>query len=422
MRKAYLGAALLLATAAHPAWSQGGPSPNTIQGEQLNDEWLARMVGVSDLGGPGEAGNQWFPGGYFAGTPPRGQNDPRYSAGSPFDGVARLLINESDGTYGCTGSLLWTGRDILTAAHCVYDFTTGKVVDGKDITLTFLNTEAGTSVNLKGTKVIMKEGYTGDVIDYNDLAIIRLQKAADDWIPRYSLYNGNPMWQETMFVGYGLTGNGVTGGVVNTLFDETPVRRVGWNRFETNLTDDGYLTINLDGSPVTPLLLSDFDGADPGGRFPVRGTWAARTLAQNNTVCNWWAGTAGIPADLRANLCHTGYGLYEGMIGSGDSGGPAFIDANGKLRIAGVASFGSQRCVPSQHTPARTSPGCPAGYLVNGSYFGSYGGHVSVAYGDGYDWVKSTVTPEPVSMTLLGTGLAGLAAVRRRRKQADAEA
>src|SRR5262249_28390331 len=50
-------------------------------------------------------------------------NDPLYSTprGGLNDSVAGLLLQTAAGSFLCTGTLLPSGMDILTAAHCVTD-------------------------------------------------------------------------------------------------------------------------------------------------------------------------------------------------------------------------------------------------------------------------------------------------------------
>ena len=365
----------------------------------------------------------------------RGPLNARYQAGTdgPFNGVARLFMLNSDGavTSGCTGTLI-DSRHVLTAAHCV---SSGNgVLSAAKVNVGWLNPQGGvTSIN--SNKIYVMPGYTGSVVDQRDLAIISLERPADAWIPRYGFYGGNPLFQTTYFVGYGATGNGVTGGIYANLFDElaggTPVRRVALNSFELTRDTEQTNFVNIAFTPQSALLVSDFDGADPGGLYPIPREvapggpvvtgWAAHTLDQNNTACRIFDGFD-LDPQLLANLCSTGFGIDEGTIGSGDSGGPAFIKVGDRYEIAGVTSYGGISCFPDQRlspdgTPTpRTDPGCPAGFVRYGSRFGYLSGHT---------WTGGTLqarfissVPEPTTVTLSALGVLVLGAAARSRRDA----
>jgi trypsin len=384
----------------------GAQGVTSISASGIGDH-VASLITVADPATPS------------ASTPAVGYNDPRYQSpyGTGFDGVARLLMTDDQGfiTSGCTGTLLWTGQDVLTAAHCV---TSGSnVVTASSVYSGFLNPTGGVT-NIKSSAIYVNPAYNGGLaanpngsaIDPNDIAIVHLSRPADSWMTGYYLYGGDPIGQPTIFAGFGLTGNGVTGGTVNTLFDDVlgtgqPVRRLALNEWDETLTADAS---SIYSGFATPILLSDFDDG---------------TLA-GNTLCNFFGGPAnpaGLPPDQLTNVCDPGYGIYEGMIDSGDSGGPGFIwdAAMGRYEVAGVASFGSLRCWnPSDGSATNPNPdgSCPPNYALNGGYFGSYAGHVDPAVGANFAFIASA-TPEPSSIALLATGLFAVAPTMVRRKR-----
>jgi len=225
--------------------------------------------------------------------------DDRHRAypGEGLDGVVRV----SAGGYYGTGSLLYDGRAILTAAH---------VVDGvsaSDIEVYFETTEGRTT--LEANAVSLSPGY--DAVDINnDLALVWLSAPAPSEAERYDLYRSfDEVGQSMLMVGYGLPGNGYDG-MLDT-FDGPPTRLMAWNRFDADMYQL-KTTLGFDMS-WTPLpgtqLAADFDN----------GLSSQDALGRLIGV-----------SDL-------GQGVDEGMIAPGDSGGPAFIAG----KVAGIASYGA---------------------------------------------------------------------------------
>lgn len=94
------------------------------------------------------------------------------SAGTPMDGVAKLVLTRSDFTVGCTGTLLSStlGSYVLTAAHCVSDdFGSNIFVAGS---ATFTGISGTESITI--TSVDIHPNWDGDIIRGNDVAVLTL--------------------------------------------------------------------------------------------------------------------------------------------------------------------------------------------------------------------------------------------------------
>jgi hypothetical protein len=221
--------------------------------------------------------------------------DHRYGAypGGGYDGVVRVRYG---GAYG-TGTLLFDGRAILTAAH-LFEGRTGSA------TVTF-ETRSGTQT-LSVTNILQHPGY--DAQSNNDMAIVWLSGAAPMVANRYDIYrDSDEIGQVFELAGYGRTGTGNTGATSgNTV---TPIRLKASNQLDAEgATLKSYLGSGMTWTPLAGTqLIADFD---------------------NGTSTNDALGRLINRSDL-------GQDLNEGMIAPGDSGGPAFI----QNKIAGVASY-----------------------------------------------------------------------------------
>jgi hypothetical protein len=218
----------------------------------------------------------------------------RALTGVGYDGVVRV----SAGGYYGTGVLLFDGRAVLTAAHL---FTGGL----SSATVHF-ETAAG-KLDKVSQRVVIQPHY--DPADSNsDLALVWLSGAAPLAADRYQLYrSSDEVGQAMTFVGYGRPGIGGAG--VLPSYNGEPVRQKASNVFDADMSE--LKTQFASGMGWTPLpasqLAADFDD----------GTAARDALGQF------------------LNLKETGLGRSEGLITTGDSGGPAFIQG----RVAGIASY-----------------------------------------------------------------------------------
>ncbi|TQV62502.1 MAG: trypsin-like serine protease [Halothiobacillaceae bacterium] len=210
-----------------------------------------------------------------------------------YNGVVRV----SSGGYSATGTLLFDGRAILTAAHLFQGGT-------EAATVTF-ETSSGTQT-LSTAQVMRHRDYDG--MSNNDLAIVWLSAPAPATAHRYDIYRGDDeLGQSFTMVGYGIRGTGDTG--ASSSASAMPIRLKAENRFDADAsTLENLLGPGLAWSPLAGTqLIADFD---------------------NGKTVNDAMGQLIHRADL-------GLGLDEGVIAQGDSGGPAFIDG----QIAGVASY-----------------------------------------------------------------------------------
>lgn len=283
--------------------------------------------------------------------------------GTGYDGVVSLQINTPNGTYICSGSLLWSGMDILTAAHCPYAGG-----GATSIIANFFPGPAGNTsqIQISSNSWSVKPGYNpaGSAVQANDLAVIHLPTAAPDFVNRYSLFTGDPFSAAFDVVGFGARGSFGQGATISPSFT---ARRHGYNMFDFGL-DEFF------GSQYAGILMADFDNGNP----------------NNDASCFWFG------------ICQTGV-PGEANTAGGDSGGPAFING----QIAGVTSFGIRfRDLPDY-------PGSPPD--IDGSLNSSFGEMSGWVRPDAA-WIESVTAPEPSTLVLFASGFLVIGIVARRRR------
>ncbi|MCB1994911.1 trypsin-like serine protease [Rubrivivax albus] len=368
-----LAAAVLLAGAATQAFAL---TPKVASGSTSGLNWTAQslLTGAAP-GGTGTGFDDLL--GSFLYHP----SFPGYS------GVVGMLMDYGPGgAFICSGTLLPDRMSVLTAAHCVSDgagtanpLTTtilfqppGGMAPDQRI-YTFPNPATQVTVS----QYFVNPNYTGEVIDQNDIAVLRLSEMAPEWASSYGIYTGGDLTGKDFNVaGYGRIGTGDAGSV-----GFTGRLRQGDNMYDYawgNAAFDGFFTDGFFGSAdVEFSFVSDFDNG----------------LAANDQ--------AGLIAQAFGSNAFNdlGVGAREVGVAGGDSGGPNFIDG----MIAAVNSYG----------------------LTFGTDFGDLGGGLNNGFGEfsGYvptyihaDWIAAQMVPEPGTYGLMALGLLAVGGIARRRR------
>lgn len=220
------------------------------------------------------------------------RNPDRYLVmpGEGYDGVVQV----STGSFYGSGVLLNGGRAVLTSAH---------VVEGAEAITVRMDTSAG-PINLSVSQYVLHPYH--DIANGNgDLSLIWLDAPAPVSAERSTIYRYNDdLGSDTTVVGYGLSGEGLTGYVDAS--SAAPSKHLAKNRFDaTAETLKNSSIIGWDPLPDSQLII-DFDN----------GSREQDALG------------------VLLGLHNTGQDS-EGMIAPGDSGGPAFISN----KVAGVATY-----------------------------------------------------------------------------------
>ena len=245
------------------------------------------------------------------------------TASGEFSGVVELSM-------GCTGTLLTTGRHIITAAHCFFDNNGNQSEDETNTSVTF-ETSTG-DVTINASKVTIHPDYNTSTLAH-DIAIVELVSEAPAEATRHDIYrNSDEVGQTFAKVGYGAFGEGldVTSG--------NNVKRDGLNKFDAlgDIFNDPEI-------PDGTQLFFDFDD----------GTAANDAFGQEFGIND------------------TGLGTDEVNTAPGDSGGPSFIGD----KVAGVTSYGITSSVDVDST--------------TNSSFGEYSSETRVSFYK--DWVDATL-------------------------------
>ena len=291
------------------------------------------------------------------------------SPGGAFDGVTRLSLNRSDGTFLCSGTLLSSGKEILTAAHCLTD---DNGILNTISTSAVFNLPSGT-ISLPASNFTVHPSWNGDFGIGYDLALITLDNFAPAEVPRHNLYQASDeVGQVVTKAGYGRSGQGDDGDALTS-----GTKRSGQNIYDA-LGDVLDAVGGINPLPGAQLAYDFDDGTSTHDAF---GFFDAAL------------GTSGLD-DL-------GLGNNEVMSAPGDSGGPTFI---GDL-VAGITSYGLRLDLRGGRPP-RTSD---TDKQLNSS-FGEFGIDTRVSFFA--DWINANLTDIPppplISGDLNGDGFVGV--------------
>ena len=257
------------------------------------------------------------------------------------EGVARLSISRSDGSFGCSGSLLAGGTAVLTAAHCV----TGNAgtATASAITMSWL----GGAVTATSRSYVVSPGWNGSLSAGNDIAVVLLNAPLLS-VQGYQLAQGSAQGASIVLAGYGLTGNGTQGASAGTF---------GTLHYGLNQYDATASFYTATGFAADRVAFFDFDN----------GLSSANVFGSG------------------------GFVQFESIVASGDSGGPSFVleEASDTWLIAGVHSFGA----------------CLMLNCTVDSRFGTLGGDVLATRHAAWIEDVTTPVPEPHAWALLLVGL-----------------
>ncbi|MEM1108032.1 MAG: trypsin-like serine protease [Planctomycetota bacterium] len=305
--------------------------------------------------------------------------------GLDHDGVGDLLFSDtSGGVFRCSGSLIGDGQYILSAAHCFTDDFGTQTVTSASFAL---DTPSGTVVANAST-IDIHPLWNGDFFNGHDVAVLTLDTPISlPGVPIYELNRifGNEIGVESVKVGFGTSGDGITGGTI-----ASGTKRIGLNEYEDDGLGTDPITGNTNGLGINNndlVLTYDFDS-----------NFANRNDLNGNDADH-------DAFDFFFGVSDLGFGDDEVGAAPGDSGGATFIDDNGNLVIAGITSYGLRL---NDITDGSSSD---VDGVLNSSW-GEFGVDTRVSAPVILSFIDSII-PEPGTAGLVFVG-GGLALFRRR--------
>ena len=280
-----------------------------------------------------------------------------------FDNLSSV-VQIATGTATGSGTLLYDGRAILTAAHVVAN------TSASQLSVLFSDPSLGSTYQMSVFDVAIHPDYD-PVNSNNDLAIIWLEEAAPSSVNRSNIsHEALTDGATVLLAGFGTTGIGSIGTTTTTDKLKT------YNQFDWNSADFSQEFLQtLSWTPLEEAIwAADFDNGS--SSQDLIGAWTQSP--------------------------ELGLGSNEGLIAPGDSGGPALINDT----VVGIASYIASLTGPTGEEFDIDNQ------LTNSSY-----GEVGF-WQDAYfyqEWIDTTIrerflnapqTPEEVSTTVIeGDGI-----------------
>lgn len=310
-------------------------------------------------------------------------------------GTAALIMEYSNGDrFICSGTLASDRRSIITAAHCV----SGGAGTANPVRTTayFFNGDPDQRVpfNPNATAIDVSDyfvnpNYTGEVIDQNDIAVLRLANNAPAFAQAFDLYTpGDLTGTDFTVAGYG--GRSTVGGALGNN------AQTGWLREGDNTYDYAWGNAAFDGF----FTERDASGENFFGRAEIEFSYVSDF--DNGRAGNDTAGLIAEAVGAGSIFNDTGRGDREANIAGGDSGGPGFV--NGQL--ASVNSYG-------------LSFGVDFGDINDDldSSWGEFSGYVpTYIHADFINGSLFAGVPEPTTWALMILGFGAVGGAMRRRQ------